>query len=158
MRVLTWVEAAQLLAQQAGQHGDDSLHQVNAGAPCLCLFIQGTSGPTCSHMPCSHEAFHFDMWLSTATCSPCQAIPNVCNLCLFLQSTPGPCWVMCLQNMAPSCTPHDRYHVTQCLAGVLTLYAGHLTCRASLVCVPAVPQHSLSLMHAVGATIVQHFL
>lgn len=39
------LQAAQLLAQAAGQHRDDAVHEVHAGAPQLCLGIQRRPGP-----------------------------------------------------------------------------------------------------------------
>ncbi len=47
--MLTGVETAELLTQQAGQHGDDPLHQVHTCGPGLRLFIQRTAQPAPKH-------------------------------------------------------------------------------------------------------------
>ncbi len=52
--MLTGVETAELLTQQAWQHGDDLLHQVHACGSGLGLFVQRTAlpAPKCAFASC----------------------------------------------------------------------------------------------------------
>ena len=63
--MLTGVETAELLTQQARQHGDDLLHQVHTCGPGLGLFVQCTALPAPKHAFC----FNADRQLRIVQCT-----------------------------------------------------------------------------------------